>query len=118
MAPSDANTTAPGGAGGGAIQLSSRMAISITGTIVAGGAGGEGSPLNAAVGGGGGGAGGYIGFDSGSLAIDAGAIVAANGGGGGAKLCVHDHGKPGHRRRRERVSRTRWPRSDMRERRR
>jgi hypothetical protein len=84
--PSDANTTAPGGAGGGALQLTARMGIfvSATGRLLAGGAGGEGSPLNSAVGGGGGGAGGYIGLDSATLTIASGAVLAANGGGGGA----------------------------------
>ena len=96
--PSDTNTTAEGGLGGGAVQLTSRGALQVTatGVVVAGGAGGEGAPLGSAVGGGGGGAGGYIGFDAATLQIVGGATVAANGGGGGASAAFDQTGNPGN----------------------
>ncbi len=70
-----------GGASGGAVLLASQEAITVTGTIEAGGEGGRSGPI-ARNGGGGGGSGGYIGFDAPSVTFNS-AIVAANGGGGG-----------------------------------
>ncbi len=79
---SDPTAVATGGIGGGALQLSSRTSISITGHVLSGGGGGGGAPDNSACGGGGGGAGGLLGFDAASISF-ANAIIAANGGGGG-----------------------------------
>jgi hypothetical protein len=96
--PSDDNTQAPGGSAGGAIQLTSRGPLQVTGTgrVLAGGAGGEGAPLHSAVGGGGGGSGGYIGFDAAALQITGGAVIAANGGGAGASAGFATTGNPGN----------------------
>lgn len=72
----------PRGAGGGAIQISARVAIEIVngGSIGAGGgAGGYGRAAHG--GGGGGGAGGYIGLDAPTIHVAG--TLAANGGGGG-----------------------------------
>lgn len=72
-----------GGAGGGAAQLTarSRITVSSTGRLAAGGAGGEGGTGDG--GGGGGGSGGYLGFAAPMVQLAQGAIIAANGGGGG-----------------------------------
>lgn len=72
-----------GGAGGGAVQLTARTRIVVSGTgrLYAGGAGGEGG--NGDGGGGGGGSGGYLGLAAPMVELAPGAIVAANGGGGG-----------------------------------
>jgi len=74
--------TATRGAGGGAIQLSARVAIDVPsgGSLSAGGGAGRGGifPIG---GGGGGGAGGYLGLDAPTITI--GGTLAANGGGGG-----------------------------------
>jgi hypothetical protein len=70
-----------GGAGGGAVQLTARDAVSIAGTVHAGGAGGTGGPSTSAAGGGGGGSGGYIGIEATMVTITG--TLAANGGGGG-----------------------------------
>jgi hypothetical protein len=73
-----------GGAGGGALQLTSAMSISITGTVLASGGGGRGSTdcgqsdVNSGAGGGSGGA-----IVLQAPAIMLGGVVAANGGGGG-----------------------------------
>ncbi len=73
-----------GGGGGGAVQITAHGGIAITGTgeIYAGGAGGQGSVDD--FGGGGGGAGGGILLEAPSLTITTGARLTANGGGGGS----------------------------------
>ena len=76
-----------GGAGGGAIQLSAKMSITVAGQINAGGAGGGaavGNSNNANGGGGGGGSGGLIGLDAPTVTVTSTAKLGANGGGGGA----------------------------------
>jgi hypothetical protein len=72
-----------GGEGGGALQLTSKVGITIaaTGTIHAGGMGGRGASGNG--GGGGGGSGGVIGLDAPMVTTMAGSMLAANGGAGG-----------------------------------
>ncbi|CAN5688125.1 hypothetical protein BH11MYX3_BH11MYX3_29730 [soil metagenome] len=75
-----------GGAGGGALQLTARISISIasTGTIHAGGGGGKpAGPSGNGGGGGAGGSGGMIGLEAPMLDIAAGGVLAANGGAGG-----------------------------------
>lgn len=94
-APSNSMTRAPGGAGGGAIQLSARQVITISGRVLAGGAGGTGAPLNSAVGGGGGGSGGWVGFDAPLSTFAPTARLAANGGGGGSSDSFSSTGDPG-----------------------
>jgi hypothetical protein len=79
---SDSTAVATGGIGGGAVQLSSRTSITISGHVLAGGGGGGGAPDNSACGGGGGGAGGFLGFDASKISFTN-ATIAANGGGGG-----------------------------------
>jgi hypothetical protein len=81
--PPGPDAVSDGGAGGGGIQLTARVSISIDGTVASGGAGGLGAPTGTACGGGGGGSGGFVGFDSVSVSLDAGSFVVANGGGGG-----------------------------------
>ncbi len=71
-----------GGAGGGAVQLTARQSITISGKVHAGGAGGGGS-TGTDGGGGGGGSGGMVGLESPSITVRSGAVLAANGGGGG-----------------------------------
>ena len=78
----DQQNAGAGGAGGGAVQLTARQAITISGRLLAGGAGGAGASGSDG-GGGGGGSGGMIGLEGASVAVSAGAILAANGGGGG-----------------------------------
>jgi hypothetical protein len=68
-----------GGHGGGAVFLIAANAITVAGSILAGGEGGDGGTPNA--GGSGGGAGGMIGFDAPSITLTG--MLAANGGGGG-----------------------------------
>jgi len=80
--PLQQSLQSPGGAGGGAIRIVARDAISITGSIRANGAGGAGAPTRSACGGGGGGSGGAIELEAPLVAID-GALVANGGGGGG-----------------------------------
>ena len=75
----------PGGAGGGAIQISSAVSISISGRIDVGGGGGQGGRNNMNWGaGGGGGAGGGILLEAPVLTLEDGAELLATGGGGGA----------------------------------
>jgi hypothetical protein len=78
-------TSAGGGGGGGALQLTAFGGIDITGTINAGGAGGEAGAQTTidAGGGGGGGAGGGILLEAPTVFMLGSATVAANGGGGG-----------------------------------
>jgi len=80
--PATPTSTAAGGAGGGALQLTAQRAISITGGLRAGGAGGTGAPIGSSAGGGGGGSGGYLGLEAPMIAV-AGSIAATGGGGGG-----------------------------------
>jgi len=82
---STCNPKPAGGAGGGAIQLSTPAGISIAGIVAAGGGGGaagHGCGGLDGQGGGGGGAGGAIYLQSPSVTVS-GAIVANGGGGGG-----------------------------------
>lgn len=76
---------ARGGGGGGALQISALGMLEVTGTIHAGGAGGEGGVTGAASvsAAGGGGSGGAILLEAPTLIVAQGAILAANGGGGG-----------------------------------
>ncbi|MDQ3336430.1 MAG: hypothetical protein M4D80_14780 [Myxococcota bacterium] len=78
-----AGTPTAGGPGGGAVYLVSRGTLTIGGIVNASGGGGEGADDNK-IGGGGGGAGGMIVIDAGTLTINAGARILANGGGGAA----------------------------------
>ena len=80
-----AATSAGGGGGGGAFQLTALGSIMITGTIDAGGAGGDAGAQTVidAGGGGGGGAGGGILLEAPSVVMLGSGILAANGGGGG-----------------------------------
>ena len=95
-----------GGRGGGAIQLSARDAIEVTGTIAANGSGGEQGYQGLGrdgSGGGGGGSGGYIGLDTPTLSvIDA--VLVANGGGGGEGGDFDEDGKPGENGLRDAIS--------------
>ncbi len=78
------STPGDGGDGGGAVQLTARLSVSVTGAVLAGGAGGKpGAVSGSGGGGGGGGAGGMIGIEAPMLTLAAGAVIAANGGGGG-----------------------------------
>ena len=72
-----------GGGGGGALQLAAEGTITISGTINAGGCGGN-PGLAAAPGGGGGGSGGAILVEAPTVHVTSTGILAANGGGGGA----------------------------------
>ena len=75
-----------GGDGGGAVQLTARLAISIAGTgkIHAGGSGGfPAGPSGNGGGGGAGGSGGMVGLEAPMLDIAGGGVLAANGGAGG-----------------------------------
>jgi hypothetical protein len=78
---------APGGVGGGAIELASRTAIHINGGAQVISDGGGGSPGNRnsthATGGGGGGTGGKILLEAPLVLVDSQAVVCAVGGGGG-----------------------------------
>ena len=85
-------TTAGGsGLGGGALQISARLNLHVTGTISAPGLGGGAGTANSngcagagcAAGGGGGGSGGAIFLESVSVAVAASGRLCANGGGGG-----------------------------------
>lgn len=75
-------TTAAGGRGGGALQVSAAGALTVSGILSAGGAGGRGAGL-ASRGGGGGGSGGAILLEGTTLTVGSGAVLAANGGEGG-----------------------------------
>jgi len=96
IAPSTAQTQSPAGPGGGAIQLSARGTITITGAIVAGGAGGGPAQRGSACGGGGAGSGGFIGLDAPTMTITN-ATLAANGGGGGSssRFTIAERGHEG-----------------------
>jgi hypothetical protein len=73
-----------GGAGGGAVYLFAHDSISVTGKLVASGAGGlgGGDGFDSSGGGGGGGAGGMLGLEAPQITV-AGALFANGGGGGG-----------------------------------
>lgn len=78
-------TSAPqglGGAGGGALQISSAVSIQISGTLNAGGGGGRGGGTGSS-GGGGGGSGGEILLEAPVILMTGTATLVANGGGGG-----------------------------------
>lgn len=76
-----------GGAGGGAVQLTARNEIDVSGgTVEAGGAGGKLATDSSISAGGGGGSGGYIGIDAPTRTFDDNTVLAANGGGGGAGI--------------------------------
>lgn len=77
---SGTTTTAPRGAGGGAVQITSPSSITVSGTIDAGGGGGSGGRANYG-GGAGGGGGGFIGLDAPTVTVTG--TLAANGGAGG-----------------------------------
>ena len=86
---------APGGAGGGALQLTARVSITTTSAqLLAGGGGGAGTLLGDANGGGGGGAGGYIGLEAPTVTLGS-TTVAANGGGGGGSALFAGTGSAG-----------------------
>jgi hypothetical protein len=79
-----------GGKGGGALQLTARQSITVSGKLHAGGQGGRpadadigGSDESRRSGGGGGGSGGMLGLEAPMITVGADAILAANGGGGG-----------------------------------
>lgn len=75
-----------GGDGGGAVLLSARDTLTISGGIHAGGEGGDGGGqqlLTGGAGGGGGGSGGLIELEAAFVTTEAEARLAANGGGGG-----------------------------------
>jgi hypothetical protein len=74
------NMGAAGGGGGGAIQFSIDGALSVSGTIDAGGCGGAAGSSGA--GGGGGGSGGAIVLEAATITLTPTAIIASNGGGG------------------------------------
>jgi hypothetical protein len=92
----DAVNGGAGGAGGGAVQLTARQSLTISGKVHAGGAGGGGA-TGSDGGGGGGGSGGMIGLESPSITVRSGAILAANGGGGGqgSNVIAGGAGQPG-----------------------
>jgi hypothetical protein len=91
----------PPGAGGGAVQLSSPVAISITGAVRAGGGGGRGGIGNDETNclnrgsGSGGGSGGAIVLQAPMIGVAAGALVSATGGGGGGGSTVSINGGDG-----------------------
>jgi hypothetical protein len=70
-----------GGLGGGAIDLSAQMTLTMAGAIKAGGGGGEAAQPGKQAGGGGGGAGGFVGLEALTLSLQSG-VISANGGGG------------------------------------
>lgn len=70
-----------GGDGGGALYLASKVAVVVTGKVLANGAGGGGGGAQA--GGGGGGSGGFIVLDAPDIKRGETSVLAANGGGGG-----------------------------------
>ncbi len=88
-----------GGGGGGALQITAGHTLASSGTLTAGGNGGEtGHPVNGGGGGGGGGgAGGGILLEGSTVTLAGGSIVAANGGGGGGNaIGALGRGQAGH----------------------
>ena len=94
VAPATATSVGTPGAGGGALQLTARRSIAITGRLNVGGAGGHGAPMASSAGGGGGGAGGYLGLEAPAISVSGG--LAANGGGGGGGGAVTTSGGDGN----------------------
>ncbi|HET9625974.1 MAG TPA: hypothetical protein VFP84_31655, partial [Kofleriaceae bacterium] len=86
-----------GGAGGGAVYLSARQALSVTGKIIASGAGGLGGTdgMFSSGGGGGGGSGGMIGLEAPQITVSGSIFANGGGGGGGGGSQPTDNGKPG-----------------------
>ncbi len=95
--PNEAACSAPGGAGGGALQISALGPIVLgpAGGVDVGGGGGSGGCQNGGVlgSGAGGGAGGFILLESRSLRIEG--FVSANGGGGGGGATSGKSGQAG-----------------------
>jgi hypothetical protein len=91
-APGRSGSTARGGAGGGALALSARRAILLSGVIHAGGAGGDGGEGG---GGAGGGSGGMLWLDAPQVSLGDVAILAASGGGGGSGSTAFSEGDDG-----------------------
>ncbi len=81
VSPATATSAAAPGAGGGALQLTARRSIAVSGILLAGGAGGNGAPFASSSGGGGGGSGGYLGLEAPMITVTG--SLAANGGAGG-----------------------------------
>lgn len=84
---------AAGGPGGGAIHLSARGDIQISGVVDVGGSGGGGGEFEG--GGGGGGSGGCLSMDGAMIDIADPAILVSNGGAGGEGGDFDDPGDPG-----------------------
>jgi hypothetical protein len=82
-----------GGGGGGAIQIVANGALSVTGQILAQGAGG--GPGISGSAGGGGGAGGSVLLEAITLSTSGTSFIAANGGGGGSGGTDWSNGQPG-----------------------
>jgi hypothetical protein len=82
------------GWGGGALQITARAAITVTGKLLAGASGGNGGVTLSSGGGGGGGSGGYLGLEAPTVTLSS-AILAANGGGGGGGAASNVPGLPG-----------------------
>jgi hypothetical protein len=80
-----------GGAGGGAIQISSQKTILLDGQILVGGGGGGGGYLEDLIGmasGGGGGSGGAVLLEAQTITLSPSSLIAANGGGGGGGTTI------------------------------
>ncbi|HVV88365.1 MAG TPA: hypothetical protein VHE35_35225, partial [Kofleriaceae bacterium] len=98
----DDNRTA-GGGGGGALQLTAKLSIDVSGVLDVSGEGGAGTAQASTYqppgtdGGGGGGAGGGILLEAPSVTLTSAAIVVANGGGGGAGIALDHAGSRGLR---------------------
>ncbi len=86
-------TAGLGGSGGGAVHLTARDRLEVTGSLIAGGGGG-GAAQGGRGGGGGGGAGGHLGLEAAPIVIGGTATLAANGGGGGGG-CDMNPASPG-----------------------
>lgn len=95
--PNEATCSAPGGSGGGALQISALgpIVVGAAGRLDVGGGGGSGGCQNGGVlgSGAGGGAGGLILLESRQLRIEG--FVSANGGGGGGGATSGKSGQPG-----------------------
>ena len=93
-APALQTTFAPGGLGGGAVQLAAKTSITISGIVFASGSGGGGAPIGSGVGGGGGGSGGFVGLDAPTVDLS-GYLLAVGGGGGGGGFPAANPGSAG-----------------------
>ena len=89
------SSSGSGGLGGGALQLTARVAITVSGVLNAGGASGGGGGVLTESGGGGGGSGGYLGLEAPTVTLTSSAVLAANGGGGGGGAADSAPGLPG-----------------------